>query len=651
MKMKNNEKKLVILFALALLVLLFGCKSNIEYHTCTYSTTWSNDKFCHWHEATCEHTGMKSDYEEHTFGGWSTIKEATFTDEGLEQRQCIICNYLEEKKVQRLKKTTYDPDDGHKIVINYYDGGSKEETHYSTDNKIDCVIYYGSTGKPYKYEKYNEGCWSFYHKAQEGNYIYKVHTNNDGTVDYIEEYDNSNNKLVYIAYYNSKNHPVFTDKAKSGNYISVIKKSDGSVDYVEEYNNSTDKLVKYKKYKNYKWADFEYRGEDGKYISVFNNSDGSVYYVEEYDNSTEKLVKITYYNFLGSVSYIVQATDGNYISVKKRSDGSVYYVEEYDNSTGKLVKFTYYNRDGDVSYTFQATDGNYFSINKDSYGNENYEEYESSTGKLVRTTKFYQKSIGKVDYIKEYDSSGKEIVNITYYKRDESGSLEYYQAAEGNYISVTHNQDGAVKCIEEFNSTTRKLVKYMIYNSKGTVSLQYQTEDGKYISVINNSDGSVDYIDEYDISTGKVVKRIGFSLDGTVYYVDEYDTSTGKVVKRIVYQSDGTVNYIDEYDTSTGKVVKQISYYFGSVVYYTIYEYATSTGKIVKKTVYNPDDSVSDYYDYTYYSSGYTIYRYRSNRTIYMVIEYVLSSDGSDCDLKTITEYNPDGTIERVTNC
>ena len=601
--MKNNEKKLVILFALALLVLLFGCKSNIEYHTCTYSTTWSNDKFCHWHEATCEHTGMKSDYEKHTFGGWSTIKEATFTDEGLEQRQCIICNYLEEKKVQRLKETTYDPDDGHKIVINYYDGGSKEETHYSTNNKIDCVIYYGSTGKPYEYEKYNEGCWSFYHKAQEGNYIYKVHTNNDGTVDYIEEYDNSNDKLVYIAYYNSENHPVFTDKAKSGNYISVIKKSDGSVDYVEEYNNSTDKLVKYKKYNNYKWADFEYRGEDGKYISVFNNSDGSVYYVEEYDNSTEKLVKITYYNSFGSVSYIVEATDGNYISVEKRSDGSVYYVEEYDNSTGKLVKITYYDRYGDVSYTFQATDGNYFSINKDSYGNVNYEECDSSTGKRVRTTKFYQISIGKVDYIYEYDSSGNEIVNITYYKRDESGLVDYllkYQAAEGNYISITYNQDGAVKCIEEFNSTTRKLVKYMIYNSNGKVSLQYQTEDGKYISVKNNSDGSVDYIDEYDTSTEKVVKKTYYNRDGSV---DEYE----------------------------------------------IYEYDTSTGKIVKETFYEPDDSVSSYNIYEYYSSGYKIKRCRPDGTKKSILEYVLSSDGSDYDLKKITEYNPDGSIKEVT--
>ena len=628
--MKNNEKKLVILFALALLVLLFGCKSNMEFHTCTFSTTWSNDKVCHWHEATCEHTECKSDYENHTFSEWSTIKEATFTDEGLEQRHCIICNYLDEKKVQRLKETTYDPDDGHKIVINYYDGGSKEETHYSTNNKIDCVIYYGSTGKPYKYEKYNEGCWSFYHEAQKDNYIYKVHTNNDGTVDYIEEYDNSNDKLVYIAYYNSEAHPVNTYKAKSGNYISVIKKSDGSVDYVEEYNNSTNKLVKYKKYKN-NWYldDFEYRGEDGNYISVIKKSDGSVYYVEEYDNSTEKLVKITYFDSDGKVSYVVQATDGNYISVGNISDGFVYYVEEYDYSTEKLVKFFYYYSKGAVSNIVQATDGNYLSINKDSYGFVNYiEEYDSSTGKLVKTTKFNQRNFEKVEYIYEYDSSGDEIVNITYYKRDESGSLEYslqYQASEGNYISVTYNKDGAVECIEEFNSTTRKLVKYMIYNSEGTVSLQYQTEDGKYIFVNKKSDGILYYIiDEYDISTDTKVKCIVYLSDGKLYYIDEYDNSTEKVVKKTNYNRDGSV---DEYK---------------------IYEYDTSTGEIVKETFYEPDDSVSSYNIYEYYSSGYKIKRFLPDGTKKSISEYVLSSDGSEYNLVKTTYYNSDGSIRGV---
>lgn len=600
--MKNNEKKLVMLFALALLVLLFGCKSNMEFHTCTFSTTWSNDNYYHWHEATCEHTEMTSDYEKHTFSEWSTIKEATFTDEGLEQRHCIICNYLEEKKVQRLIETKFDPDDGHKIVTNYYGGGSKE-THYSTDNEIDCVIYYGwSTGKPYSYEKYKEGSVYFYHNAQKDNYIYNVHTNNDGIVDYVEEYDNSNDKLVYIAYYtyyNSQARPDFTYKAKSGNYIYDFSiNSDGSEYYIEECSNSTGKPVCIEQERGVR-----YEAEDGNYISVIKKSDGSVDYVEEYNNSTGKLVKITYYNFLGGVSYIVQATDGYYISVKKRSDGSVYYVEEYDNSTGKLVKITYYDGYGDVSYTFQATDGNYFSINKDSYGNVNYEECDSSTGKRVRTTKFYQISIGKVEYIKEYDSSGNEIVNITYYKRDESGSAEYllkYQAAEGNYISITYNQDGAVKCIEEFNSTTRKLVKYMIYNSNGKVSFQYQTEDGKYISVKNNSDGSVDYIDEYDTSTEKVVKKTYYNRDGSV---DEYE----------------------------------------------IYEYDTSTGKIVKETFYEPDDSVSSYNIYEYYSSGYKIKRCRPDGTKKSILEYVLSSDGSDYDLKKITEYNPDGSIKEVT--
>ena len=629
MKMKNNEKKLVILFALALLVLLFGCKSNMEYHNHTFSTTWSNNKLYHWHEATCEHTEYISDSEEHTFSEWSTIKEATFTNEGLEQQHCIICNYIKEKIVQRLKETAFDPNDGHKIVINYYDDGvSKEETHYSTDNEIDCVIYYGSTGKPYKYVKYKEGHVYFYHKAQKDNYIYEVHTNNDGTVDYIEEYDNSNDKLVYIAYYtyyNSQAHPDFTYKANSGNYIYDFSiNSDGSEYYIEEYNNSTGKLVCIEQK-----GVLRYEAEDGNYISVYKKSDGSVDYVEEYNNSTGKLVKYKKYKNYEWLDFKYRGEDGKYISVFNNSDGSVYYVEEYDNSTEKLVKITYFDSNGKVSYIVQATDGNYFSINKDPYGNvDSIEEYDSSTGKLVRTTKFYQKSIGKVDYIYEYDSSGDKIVNITYYKRDESGSVEYslqYQAAEGNYISITYNQDGAVKCIEEFNSTTRKLVKYMIYNSKGIVTLQYQIEDGKYISVINNSDGTVDYIDEYDTSTGKVVKRIVCLSDGTVDYIDEYDTSTEKVVKKTKYNRDG------------------------SVAYYTIYEYATSTGNIVKKTVYDPDGSVSDYYDYSYHSSGYIIYRYRSDRTKYMTIEYVLSSDGSDYDLKKITEYNPDGTINRVT--
>ena len=207
-----------------------------------------------------------------------------------------------------------------------------------------------------------------------------------------------------------------------------------------------------------------------------------------------------------------------------------------------------------------------------------------------------------MDYIYEYDSSGNEIVNITYYKRDESGSAEYllkYQAAEGNYISITYNQDGAVKCIEEFNSTTRKLVKYMIYNSNGKVSFQYQTEDGKYISVKNNSDGSVDYIDEYDISTGKVVKRIGYRSGGTVYYIDEYDTSTGI---------------------------------------------------IVKKTFYEPDGSVSSYKIYKHYSSGYEIYRYRSDDTKESILEYVLLSDSSNYKLIKTTYYNPDGSIRLVEN-
>ena len=156
----------------------------------------------------------------------------------------------------------------------------------------------------------------------------------------------------------------------------------------------------------------------------------------------------------------------------------------------------------------------------------------------------------------------------------------------------------------------------MIYNSKGKVSFQYQTEDGKYISVINNSDGSADYIDEYDTSTGKVVKRIKGLSDGSVDYIDEYDTSTGEVVKCIYYNSDGSVREykINEYDTSTRKIVKETFYEpDGSLSSYYIYEYYSSgykiysfrsdrTKKFVSEYVLSSDGSEYNLLKTTYYN-------------------------------------------------
>ena len=42
-------------------------ESKDSEHTHTFSTTWSKDEVAHWHQATCEHSSLTSDYEEHSY--------------------------------------------------------------------------------------------------------------------------------------------------------------------------------------------------------------------------------------------------------------------------------------------------------------------------------------------------------------------------------------------------------------------------------------------------------------------------------------------------------------------------------------------------------------------------------------------------------
>ena len=62
----------------------------------TYSSEYSSDENGHWKSATCFHSDLKKDYEEHSFGNWQTIEEATCENDGLEKRVCV-CGYFEEK--------------------------------------------------------------------------------------------------------------------------------------------------------------------------------------------------------------------------------------------------------------------------------------------------------------------------------------------------------------------------------------------------------------------------------------------------------------------------------------------------------------------------------------------------------------------------
>lgn len=56
-------------------------------HTHKFSHLWESNKYGHWHPATCEHSDLKEDFQEHSYG---TAGEARYT--------CSICKYVDADK-------------------------------------------------------------------------------------------------------------------------------------------------------------------------------------------------------------------------------------------------------------------------------------------------------------------------------------------------------------------------------------------------------------------------------------------------------------------------------------------------------------------------------------------------------------------------
>ncbi len=69
-----------------------------------WQSVWSKDETHHWHVCGNENCNVtaaeKMDgYGEHTFGEWSEAKEATETEDGLNIRECSVCEYIEEEVI------------------------------------------------------------------------------------------------------------------------------------------------------------------------------------------------------------------------------------------------------------------------------------------------------------------------------------------------------------------------------------------------------------------------------------------------------------------------------------------------------------------------------------------------------------------------
>lgn len=89
-----KKHKLFLTFVPAIFMLI-----SCGQHAHTFSKEWTKDNEHHWHEATCEHSDEKANYEEHTFSEWSVKTEAGYHVDRVEERKCTVCDFKEEKTI------------------------------------------------------------------------------------------------------------------------------------------------------------------------------------------------------------------------------------------------------------------------------------------------------------------------------------------------------------------------------------------------------------------------------------------------------------------------------------------------------------------------------------------------------------------------
>ena len=80
---------------------LYAKWSKLSVHQHTFSDSWSSNAYGHWHSATCGHSDLKEDFQEHSYG---TAGEARYT--------CSICKYVDADK-----KAAADIVDASKVVL------------------------------------------------------------------------------------------------------------------------------------------------------------------------------------------------------------------------------------------------------------------------------------------------------------------------------------------------------------------------------------------------------------------------------------------------------------------------------------------------------------------------------------------------------
>lgn len=93
------------------------------------TSSWINDGNYHWHGTTCGHNITK-DKSSHSFGSWTTKKSATEDAEGLKQRICSICKYVESQTIPK-KTDTYSTSWSKNETQHWHEASCGKEEHRS----------------------------------------------------------------------------------------------------------------------------------------------------------------------------------------------------------------------------------------------------------------------------------------------------------------------------------------------------------------------------------------------------------------------------------------------------------------------------------------------------------------------------------------
>ena len=116
--MKKSFLIILFMFLSLSFVIFTGCKDPEPPHEHTYSDSWTKDATHHWHASTCGHE-VTEGKAAHSFGDWTTTKEATEEAEGTREKSCTVCGYKVTEAIEKLE---------HKHT--YSDSWTKDATHH-----------------------------------------------------------------------------------------------------------------------------------------------------------------------------------------------------------------------------------------------------------------------------------------------------------------------------------------------------------------------------------------------------------------------------------------------------------------------------------------------------------------------------------------